>query len=43
MEGKMALQATILRRRLSRATYVVKYDHISSFYGFIYYIFAKTA
>jgi hypothetical protein len=33
IEGKMALQAAVLRRRLSRATYVVKYmyDYISSF------------
>jgi len=31
IEGKMALWAAVLRRRLSRATYVVKYDHISSF------------
>jgi hypothetical protein len=31
IEGKMALQAEFLRRRLSRATYVVKYDDIYSF------------
>jgi len=31
IKGKMALLATVLRRRLSRATYVVKYDYISSF------------
>jgi hypothetical protein len=30
-EGKMALKAAFLRRRLSRATYVVKYDYISPF------------
>jgi len=36
IEGKMALPATVLRKRLSRATYVVKYDYIFSFlYGFI--------
>jgi len=29
IEGKMALRAAVLRRRLSRATYVVKYDYIS--------------
>jgi len=43
IEEKMAVRAAVLRRRLSRATYVVKYDYISSFYGFIYYIFAQTA
>jgi len=31
IEGKMTLWAAVLRRRLSRATYVVKYDYISSF------------
>ncbi len=31
-EGKMALRAAVLWRRLSRATYVVKYDYISSFF-----------
>jgi hypothetical protein len=31
IEGKMALRAAFLRRRLSRATYVVKYDFIYSF------------
>jgi len=27
----MTLRAAVLERRLSRATYVVKYDYISSF------------
>jgi hypothetical protein len=40
IEGKMALRATVLRRRLSMATYVVTYDYISSI---INYIFAITA
>jgi len=31
IEGKIALRAAVLRRRISRATYVVKYDHIYSF------------
>jgi len=31
IEGKMALRAAVLRGRLSRGTYVVKYDYISSF------------
>jgi len=31
IEDKMALRAGVLGRRLSRATYVVKYDYISSF------------
>jgi len=31
IEGKMALWAAVLRRGLSRATYVVKCDYISSF------------
>jgi len=31
IEEKMALEAAVLRRRLSRATFVVKYDYISSF------------
>jgi hypothetical protein len=26
IKGKMALRAAVFRRRLSRATYVVKYD-----------------
>jgi len=43
IEVKMALQAAVLRRRLSRTTYVVKYDNISSFYGVNNYIFDKTA
>jgi len=43
IEGKMALRVSVLRRRLSRATYLVKYDYISSFYGFINNIFAKTS
>jgi len=30
IEGKIALRAAVLRRRLSRAKYVVKYDYISS-------------
>jgi len=28
IQGKMALRTAVLRRRLSRATYVVKYDYI---------------
>jgi len=31
IEGKMALRNAVLGRRLSRATYDVKYDYISSF------------
>jgi len=31
IEGKMALWVAVLKRRLSRAIYVVKYEFISSF------------
>jgi hypothetical protein len=31
IEEKMALWAAVLRRRLSSATYVAKFDYISSF------------
>jgi hypothetical protein len=41
IEGKMSLLAAVLRRRLSRDTFIVKYDYIYSIYGFINYIFAK--
>jgi hypothetical protein len=30
-EGKIALQAEIIRKTLTWVTYVVKYDYISSF------------
>jgi len=35
IEGKMALQAAVLGRKLSRGTYLVKFECISSFYSFI--------
>jgi len=35
IEVKMALRAAVLRRRLSRATYVVEYDYLFIFMGLL--------